>query len=134
VPKFRKHLPPDCPPSEAEAPDGERFYRLVTADQLDNRAFLSLQEEGKACPPHASPCQWAGVSLCKSRADIDAPRKISPKKFGHAKIAEGTLTKDLGVTESTPTVKVQSHTTYWPYESAKPWLHFKIIDEQRKDE
>lgn len=133
VPKFRPHLPAGCPPPEAEPANGETFYRLVLADQLDDRAFLSLAEEGKACLDSGQACQWAGVSLCRSRHDIDAPRKISPKKFGNARIARGALTQEFGVVKPTPRAKIQSHATYWPYDTAEPWLVFQIVDEQNDD-
>ena len=28
---------------------------------------------------------------------------------------------------------MQSHTTYWPYETAEPWLVFQIVDEENDD-
>jgi hypothetical protein len=129
VADFREHLPEGCPPKEAEPADGGIFYRLVIAEALDHRAFLSEQERGLTCPAHDKACQWAGVSLCRTRDDIEVPRKISPRKFAKARIARGTLTADLGVTQHTPRVKFQSHTTYWPFESAEPWRYFEIESE-----
>jgi hypothetical protein len=101
----------------------------VSEGKVNAHAFLSLGELGKLCPEDRSPCEWGAVSLCRSRSDTDAPRRISPRKFRNAKVAQGALNKDHGVTKPTPTGKNPSHTSYWPYDTAEPWLSFTILND-----
>jgi hypothetical protein len=133
VSQFRKHLPSGCPPAAAKPPSGETYYRLIKADGVDDRAFLSLTELGQACPPDVNACEWGAISLCTSEAEIDVPRKISPKKFGNAKVSKGVLSPTSGVVLPTPRAKQKSHTSFWPYDEATPWLSFEIVDELSND-
>ena len=129
---FKEHLPEHCPPAEAK-PAGGTFFRLIRGDEVSADEFRSQAELGKVCPDECDPCQWAGLSLCAEREDLEAPRKAAPKRFKTAKVARGTLSKSDGLTQATPRAKNLSHTTYWPYKSVQPWLLFQIVNDQSND-
>ena len=129
---FRSHLPPEgCPSEEAVLANGD-FFRLVNQSPADTSDFLSLAEQNKPCPPTACPCEWSGISLCRSRADIQVVLKLRGRNR-NAKIAQGKLSPAMGVTQDTPRPKIPSHVTYWPYATAEPWLVFQI-EEPKSDE
>lgn len=126
MPKFRPHLPENCPPASATPPNDETFYRFVLQEQVEARTFLSLDEEGKKCGNLHSLCEWGAVSLCRDEADLRIIRNQS-KKFRTAKIAKGQLNTKDGVVRDSPTAAIRSHVSYWPYEGATPWTSFTIV-------
>ena len=131
VPKFRSHLPQDCPPPDSQPAEGV-FYRLVSGDVVDESSFLSQHEMGKKCPIGAPACQWAGVSTFASVREASKLAGANGRLEG-MKLARGTLTADLGNTKLTARTPTGTHTTYWPFEDAQPWIGFVILQKAEDD-
>lgn len=123
---FRQHVPDGCPPTDCAEADGE-FYRLVFCDPVAESDFLSFWELCGA-PQGGNPCESAGLSMCVSREDIERTKKINGR-LANAKIALGTLVPEMGVTRPSSRPSRPTHTTYWPYMTAEPWLHFVVVED-----
>lgn len=126
VSDFRDHLPENCPPEDAVPADGV-FYRLIAKESLDARAFLSKHEllEKPAVP--CSACEWGGVSLQRKQSEAEYLSKKGRGRLRGAQVARGVLTPQHGVTKQTPRSPSSTHTTYWPFADAEPWLVFEIV-------
>lgn len=130
MPDFRQHLPRECPPDESLPAEGE-FFRLVSDNIMDERAFLSMREiqpKRKVKAPRTE-CHACGVSLYQSRSEVDYLRRMLPDTFGSSKVARGTLSHEHGKMLPTPSRPDDTHTTFWPYANAEPWIVFQLLAE-----
>ena len=127
-------MPADCPPDGVSESEGE-FFRLILFDAVDERAFLSMRElqPKRKVPPHRTECQACGISLYEDKAGAEGLRLANPATFKNARIARGTLDASMGLMQATPCVPNDTHTTFWPFAGATPWLAFAIIEEVERE-
>ena len=130
--KWKPHLPPDCPPNDAEPTNGV-VYRLAVDENFGEKDFLSFREmfpDG----------HWNGVSECISCGvsvftDIEAVEqmisRVPGKKHGRKKFKfafKAILTSKLGKMKNTPSKFHKSHHTWWIPYGEKPWEIFELVD------
>jgi hypothetical protein len=132
---YSKHFPDDCPPSQSDIASGE-FYRFINKahETPQPQDFLSWRQENpnKECPTSISECQACGLSIHSS---LDDAKNLSLRisRFKKMKIAKGSLSKELGRIQHTPSKNEKSHHTWWIPENTEPYNVFELIDLKQDD-
>ena len=118
---FPDDWPSDCPPADAEDARGD-IYRLVKTNPPASSDLQTHHERNTR--PRDPACLRCGLSVFRSRADVEHQSRIYPK-LGKI-IAKGTLQPEHGKTKPTgrPT-----HTTWWVYKGIDRLAVFTSFEE-----
>ena len=124
APGFPPDWPSDCPPADANDPDGI-FYRLVHGVLPAPEDFVSYAEAGKQVQPGRA-CEARGLSLFTDISDaLHYLRKFPSLGRG---IASAALTDQHGKVTATPRGPASSHSTWWPFASTLRHSLFQHVD------
>lgn len=113
---WHEDLPQNCPPSDAESPDGRTFYRLCKTNPADTADFISKHQEN----PNNT---FAGVSTCILRAVSiwnDKNKCAEQRKF---KTQRDKLVGEIILSEHDGLVKQTfqpSHYSWWRSDHFNP--------------
>lgn len=121
---FPHDWPPECPPADAEAPNGV-FYRLVHGRPPASEDFVSYAESEKQVPPERA-CEARGLSLFTELADALHYLQKFPS-LGRG-VASAALTDEHGKVKPTPRRPAPSHATWWPFASIPRQSLFQHVD------
>jgi hypothetical protein len=121
--EWSEPLPDQCPPSDAQETDGEKFYRLVNSIPATDVDFQSH----RLLFPH----QIFGVGECQARSlslSNNLEKLIKSKKIGSNKsrsVALVTLPKGSGVIKQTGK---NHHWSWWRRKSFDPLNHAEKVE------
>ena len=117
-------LPPDCPPTSAESPQGI-FYRLAHPQLSPGERppaedwILPHAKRKGDCAGRTDLCRCHAHSLFSELSDAVRVKELIPA-LRRKTIAEIELSPDMGMIEATPSDAGDSHHDWWP---AEPELH-----------
>ena len=127
---WHEKLPENCPPEEAESPDGF-YYRLVKNKEPISEDFVSLVEEGVSS---GKDCKAFGVSLMGNLEDAKKLTKQPRwKKLPIVRIAKIKLNGKSGVILDSPSRGSKSHKEWWRYKEYMP-NNIEIIEGNEENE
>jgi hypothetical protein len=117
---------PNCPPDDAELPDGV-YYHFIDGNSASEFDFKCKFEKN---PGYTNNCQAHGISMIKDLDDITNYREAYINIFGNKKVVEIRMNNNMGVIKNTPSVCAKSHYTWWKPIDIKPWDLCKILEEE----
>lgn len=128
--EFRDHLPPKCPPSDANSRKMEVYY-LVDSDQPTEKDFLSFKERRpeKEFDDDILACQSCGLSVYTDCSGIELAKKVS-RSLKKKKLAKGMLSENSGKIKNTPSRNTgDTHHTWWPNRDLNAHQLFSIVSQ-----
>ena len=125
--QFRDHLPPDCPPLDADLSVMVVYY-LVDTDPTTEKDFLSFRERRPDINVEpARTCEACGLSVFTDTLGTELARKSS-RSLRNKKLAKGCLSKDSGKIKNTPSQNTgDTHHTWWLNRNIDPCSLFNVL-------
>jgi hypothetical protein len=119
-----EQLPDQCPPSDAECPDGKVFFRMIRPDGPTSDCFLPTIWNRPIRDPRFTPCIQKSVSLFITLQDLMRARKIGEHQLKD--VVRLHLPKGSGLIAKTGSA---GHYSWWrdakfdPVGSSNPLTH-----------
>lgn len=125
--QFRDHLPPNCPPLDADLSMMVVYY-LVDSDPPTAKDFLSFRERRPDRNVESwRECQACGLSVFTDSVGAELARQSS-RSLRNKKLAKGSLSKDSGKIKNTPSQNTgDTHHTWWLNRNIDPCSLFKVL-------
>lgn len=120
---FREQLSLNCPPSNANAPNGLTVYRLVTSSPAVSVDFDSHIKLRLIVPTGANSCRGASCSVYDNLISLDGMMKLPKPRNRYRYVAELTLHADSGVVNAGK----DGHYDWWIYKNYHPERHSKTV-------
>jgi hypothetical protein len=128
--EFHNHLPPQCPPPDADLAAMEVYY--LVSDPPKENDFLSWREkrpDQRFDNPDLE-CQSCGLSVFPDPSGAEFAKAVS-RSLKKKKVAKGILFEDSGKLKNTPSKNTgDTHHTWWPSRATKISQLFTIISQE----
>jgi hypothetical protein len=128
--EWPKHLPPDCPPTDAQSKSIEVYRFLDNDNQLKHENFLTVKEKSpnRAFKQSEKECRACALSVFTDRDEVIALQDTVPR--WRRPIAIGKINTTSGLIKHTPSSDTNnSHHSWWVPVNIKPWQLFSQVIE-----
>jgi hypothetical protein len=119
-PSWAEPLPAGCPPSTAQPPSGQTFYRLVAGFPVTPTDFWSPYklDPQRVFKPWNTPCEIRSLTIFLAARDCEKNKYIKP--FRNFRIAVFQLGPEAGVVQHSPRAGQPTHHSWWMYQDFDP--------------
>jgi hypothetical protein len=115
------HFPKGCPPLDSTDTNGI-VYRIISNKPPNARDFRSFYDESPA--KFAKSCKARGLSVLSDRTEASRLLRTVPALGEH--VASAKLEPHHGKIKSTPSIRSQSHCTWWVRVGTEPEKLFAV--------